>query len=65
MTDAQAHNALFEAKVDKIAGKGLSTEDLTTQLKALIQNALQRVDVQDLPDSPETELPASANQVRL
>ena len=65
LTDAQAHNTLFEAKVDKIAGKGLSTEDLTSELKTLLQSALQRIDVQDLPDSPETELPASANQVRL
>ncbi|MCC4211340.1 hypothetical protein [Leeuwenhoekiella parthenopeia] len=65
LNDAQAHNSLFNAKVDKIAGKGLSTEDLTSELLALIQSALQRVDVQDLPDSPETELPASANQVRL
>lgn len=65
LTDAQAHNSLFSAKVDKIAGKGLSTEDLTSELLALLQSALQRVDVQDLPDSPETELPASANQVRL
>lgn len=65
LNDAQAHNALFEAKVDKIAGKGLSTEDLTSELLALLQSALQRVDVQDVPDSPETELPASANQVRL
>lgn len=65
ISEVQGLPDALESKQDKEAGKGLSTEDLTTELKALIQSALQRVDVQDLPDSPETELPASANQVRL
>lgn len=33
-TDAQAHQALFTGKVDKVSGKGLSTEDYTSAEKA-------------------------------
>ena len=65
LTDAQAHNTQFEAKVDKIAGKGLSTEDLTAELKALIETALQAADILDLGTSSQTNKAASANQVRL
>ena len=65
LSDAQAHNTLFASKVDKEAGKGLSTEDLTAELKALIETALQTADILDLATSSQTNKAASANQVRL
>lgn len=44
LSDTQAHQSLFETKVDKEQGKGLSTEDFTTELKQKLEN-LQNADL--------------------
>jgi len=47
LEDSQAHRELLDKKVDKVAGKNLSTEDFTTELRQKLEG-LQRVDTSGL-----------------
>ena len=44
LEDSQAHKELLDKKVDKVAGKKLSTEDFTTELRRKLES-LRQVDV--------------------
>ena len=47
LTDSQAHNGLFDGKVDKVPGKILSSNDFTNELRAKLEG-LQNVDISQL-----------------
>jgi len=47
LTDSQAHNGLFDAKVDKVPGKILSSNDFTNELRTKLEG-LQNVDISQL-----------------
>lgn len=44
LTDSQAHKELLDKKVDKVPGKGLSTNDFTNELRAKLEG-LRNVDI--------------------
>ena len=47
LTDTHAHKEVLDKKVDKVAGKKLSTEDFTTELRRKLE-ALEQVDISGL-----------------
>lgn len=47
LTDSQAHKELFDKKVDKVPGKGLSTNDFTNELRTKLEG-LRNVDISQL-----------------
>ena len=47
LTDTHAHKEVLDKKVDKVAGKKLSTEDFTTELRTKLEG-LQQVDTSGL-----------------
>lgn len=47
LADSQAHNGLFDGKVDKVPGKILSSNDFTNELRTKLEG-LQNVDISQL-----------------
>lgn len=54
-SDNQAHKALFDLKVDKVQGKGLSTEDFTSELKEKLENLSSKANnpIKDFSDNTQ------------
>ena len=52
-------DALLNGKVDKVTGKGLSTNDFTNEDKTKVTNAVSTQDVQSLIDTSQTSQEAS------
>lgn len=52
-------DALLNGKVDKVTGKGLSTNDFTNEDKTKVTNAISTQDVQSLIDASQTSQEAS------
>ena len=63
LTDSQAHRALFENKVDKEAGKGLSTNDFTNAYKQQLDN-LEDYDIELDENTTELRFKKGSNVVR-
>jgi len=63
LTDSQAHKGLFDGKVDKEAGKGLSTNDFTNTYKQRLDN-LEDYDIELDENTTELRFKKGSNVVR-
>ena len=63
LTDSQAHKGLFDGKVDKEAGKGLSTNDFTNAYKQRLDN-LEDYDIELDENTTELRFKRGSNVVR-
>ena len=63
LTDSQAHNGLFDGKVDKEAGKGLSTNDFTNAYKQKL-DTLEDYDIELDENTTELRFKRGSNVVR-
>lgn len=63
LTDSQAHKGLFDGKVDKEAGKGLSTNDFTNAYKQQLDN-LEDYDIELDENTTELRFKKGSNVVR-
>ena len=63
LTDSQAHKGLFDGKVDKEAGKGLSTNDFTNAYKQKLET-LEDYDIELDENTTELRFKRGSNVVR-
>lgn len=63
LTDSQAHKELFDGKVDKEAGKGLSTNDFTNAYKQKLET-LEDYDIELDENTTELRFKKGSNVVR-
>jgi hypothetical protein len=63
LTDSQAHKGLFDGKVDKEVGKGLSTNDFTNAYKQQLDN-LEDYDIELDENTTELRFKKGSNIVR-
>ena len=63
LTDSQAHKGLFDGKVDKEAGKGLSTNDFTDAYKQKLET-LEDYDIELDENTTELRFKRGSNVVR-
>ncbi|WP_423912552.1 hypothetical protein [Capnocytophaga gingivalis] len=63
LTDSQAHKGLFDGKVDKEAGKGLSSNDFTNTYKQRLDN-LEDYDIELDENTTELRFKKGSNVVR-